>query len=232
MSLLNFVGYAAYSPSKWALRGLAEGLRNELQGSGIGIPDEEDGDKNGTAGGKKDPRSRPPRSSSSASSSSSDVRVTIAFPPDVDTPGYARESLAKPPECAAISEGSALYSADDVARSIARGMARGCFVAPNPSPILGLLQALCRGVVPASAGPFGTVVAGWVSSSSSSPSASWVATLSSLLLLPLEMLLGFLGPVIASVAGAEHDGVARAMAARRFARLWAKSGGEGPAKQE
>jgi NAD(P)-dependent dehydrogenase (short-subunit alcohol dehydrogenase family) len=226
MSLLNFVGYAAYSPSKWALRGLAEGLRNELQGSGIGAADEEGDAAGGTSGsssGSGTSGQKPRRAPLSSSCSSSDVRVTIAFPPDVDTPGYARESLAKPPECAAISAGSALYSADAVARAIARGMAAGAFVAPNPSPVLALLQALCRGVVPPSAGPFASLFCWWgpaaagrsalVSRSSPPPLAGWLA-------LPLEMLLGFWAPLIASVAGLEHDGVARAMAPGRFARLW------------
>lgn len=30
-------GYSSYAPSKWALRGLADCLRNELQGTGVGI---------------------------------------------------------------------------------------------------------------------------------------------------------------------------------------------------
>jgi NAD(P)-dependent dehydrogenase (short-subunit alcohol dehydrogenase family) len=207
MSLLNFVGYAAYSPSKWALRGLAEGLRNELQGSGIGGGDGNDAnDANGSSSTNNNKTLR--------SSSSCDVRVTIAFPPDVDTPGYARESLEKPPECAKISEGSPLYSADAVARCVVKGMAQGCFVAPNPSPVLALLQALCRGVVPPSAGPeFSFFFL------SSARLRGWLA-------LPLEMLLGFFGPLIASVAGIEHDGVARAMAPKRFAGLWRGGGGE------
>lgn len=230
MSLLNFVGYAAYSPSKWALRGLAEGLRNELQGSGLGVgvfggagvaggASGSGGGANGSGGGNPPTNRPPPLPSSSFRSSSPDVRVTVAYPPDVDTPGYARESADKPPECAAISEGSPLYGADAVARCIARGMARNCFVAPNPSPVLGLLQALCRGVVPPSAGPA-------LFFPSPSPSRAPWLLLRGWLALPLEMLLGVLGPLIASAAGMEHDGVARAMAPRRFAGLWAGGQGE------
>jgi 3-dehydrosphinganine reductase len=196
MSLLNFVGYAAYAPSKWALRGLAEGLRNELQGSGGGGGGGGAGRGGGGGAGTRAGGLIAWLFASPSSSSCSDVRVTIAFPPDVDTPGYAAESRTKPPECAEISEGSPLFSADAVARCVARGMARGCFVAPNPSPVLALLQALSRGVVPPCAGPFG-----------------WLG-------LPLEMLLGLLGPLIAGAAGAEHDGVARRAAPSRFARLW------------
>jgi 3-dehydrosphinganine reductase len=203
MSLLNFVGYAAYAPSKWALRGLAEGLRNELQGSGLG------GMAEGARAGAAH-RSRRPTPSSPF-----DVRVTIAFPPDIDTPGYAAENRAKPPECARISEGGALFSADAVARGIVKGMARGCFVAPNPSPVLELLQAVAgRGVVPlsASAGFCGGGGAGGVRL------PWWLG-------LPLDMVIGSFAPVIAAVAGAEHDSVARAGAEGRFARLWRSSSG-------
>jgi 3-dehydrosphinganine reductase len=207
MSLLNFVGYAAYAPSKWALRGLAEGLRNELQGSGLGGG----GEEGAAATTTTTQRRRGVFSSSSTSTTtSSDVRVTIAYPPDIDTPGYAAENRAKPPECARISEGSALFSADAVARSIVQGMAAGRFVAPNPSVVLALLQAVAgRGVVPASAssGFSGGWLGGWLG-------------------MPLDMLLGLVAPVVAAVAGAEHDGVARSGARGRFGRLW-KAGGLG-----
>lgn len=36
-----------------------------------------------------------------------------------------------------------------------------------------------------------------------------------------EGLLGLLSPLICSIVSAEHDGVARQGAAKRFARLWA-----------
>jgi hypothetical protein len=41
-----------------------------------------------------------------------------------------------------------------------------------------------------------------------------------LLSLAWEGLLGALSPLICSIVAAEHDGVARAGAATRFARLW------------
>ena len=37
MALMGFTGYAAYAPSKYAVRGLAECLRNELQGTGVRV---------------------------------------------------------------------------------------------------------------------------------------------------------------------------------------------------
>ncbi|GBF97439.1 hypothetical protein Rsub_10362, partial [Raphidocelis subcapitata] len=57
LSLMGAIGYSAYAPSKFAVRGLMETLRNELQGT--------------------------------------NVRVSICYPPDMDTPGYAREGLTK-----------------------------------------------------------------------------------------------------------------------------------------
>jgi 3-dehydrosphinganine reductase len=51
------IGYCAYAPSKFAVRGFMESLRQELQGTG--------------------------------------VRASICYPPDMDTPGYAREGLTK-----------------------------------------------------------------------------------------------------------------------------------------
>ena len=36
-AVVSFMGYASYAPSKWALRGLADALRNELCGFGVGV---------------------------------------------------------------------------------------------------------------------------------------------------------------------------------------------------
>lgn len=37
MGLIGFTGYAAYAPTKYAVKGLADTLRNELQATGVGI---------------------------------------------------------------------------------------------------------------------------------------------------------------------------------------------------
>jgi len=87
--LVGVFGYTPYSPSKFALRGLAESLRAELKGSGVGI--------------------------------------SIVYPPDTDTPQLAGENLTKPAETRAITAGAGLLSADDVARAILDGLARGAF---------------------------------------------------------------------------------------------------------
>ena len=57
----SFLGYSSYAPTKFAVRGLADALRNELCGTG--------------------------------------VRVSVAYPPDTDTPGFEQENKTKPPEC-------------------------------------------------------------------------------------------------------------------------------------
>eukprot|EP00877_Chromochloris_zofingiensis_P011902 jgi/Chrzof1/6966/Cz02g05230.t1 len=152
MGLLGFIGYAAYSPTKFALRGLAECLRNELQGT--------------------------------------QVLVSIAYPGDINTPGYAKENQAKPWETAKLSEGT-LYSPEVVAQSIMRGMQRKDFIVPNLVLKLGLLQRICAGLVPRSF-----------------PGVLW------------DMLLGFLAPIIGAITAAEHDAVARQGAKRRYERFW------------
>lgn len=96
MGVLGFAGYSSYAPSKWALRGFADCLRNELHGTGI--------------------------------------KVSIAYPPDTETPGYANETELKSPLCVQVNEalGSTLYSADRVAAGIVKGYTKGRFHIPPP----------------------------------------------------------------------------------------------------
>jgi len=92
-SVLGFIGapgYATYTPSKYALFGLSEALRCELQREG--------------------------------------VRVSVAFPPDTDTPGFAEENRTKPPAVARMSSNNnKLFSPEQVAAVILRGVAAGKF---------------------------------------------------------------------------------------------------------
>jgi 3-dehydrosphinganine reductase len=53
------------------------------------------------------------------------VQVSVAFPPDVDTPMLAAEQALMPPELAAISAMARVLSADVAAAKILRGLARG-----------------------------------------------------------------------------------------------------------
>lgn len=52
------------------------------------------------------------------------VRVTVLYPPDTDTPGFAAENLRKPPETAAISRRITPVSPQQVARALVRGIER------------------------------------------------------------------------------------------------------------
>lgn len=87
--LIGVYGYSAYSPSKFALRGLAEALRAELKPLSIG--------------------------------------VSIAYPPDTDTPQLAAENKIKPPATRQITATASLWHADRVARIIIEGLNRGQF---------------------------------------------------------------------------------------------------------
>jgi len=111
-AVCGFAGFASYAPSKWALRGLADCLRNELLGSG--------------------------------------VSVHVAYPPDTDTPGYARENTTKPPECHAASRaaGDTLYSADAVAGAMVRSLEKGRYHLASPDAGQNLLVAAAAGLSP------------------------------------------------------------------------------------
>ena len=85
--LIGVYGYASYSPTKFALKGLGETLRAELRPHGIG--------------------------------------VSIVYPPDTETPGFARENLTKPPETARFSAAIDPVPAERVARAIVSGIEAG-----------------------------------------------------------------------------------------------------------
>ncbi|KAM9307970.1 3-ketodihydrosphingosine reductase [Gastrophryne carolinensis] len=86
---LGVFGYTAYSPSKFALRGLAEALQMEVKPYNI--------------------------------------YITVAYPPDTDTPGFAEENKSKPLETKLISETSSLCEPDQVARVIVKDAVQGNF---------------------------------------------------------------------------------------------------------
>ncbi|XP_053739293.1 3-ketodihydrosphingosine reductase [Synchiropus splendidus] len=86
---IGLFGYTAYSPSKFALRGLAEALQMEVKPYNI--------------------------------------YVTVAYPPDTDTPGLAEENKSKPLETTLISETSGVCQPSDVARIIVRDALQGKF---------------------------------------------------------------------------------------------------------
>ena len=55
------------------------------------------------------------------------IFVTVAYPPDTDTPGFAEENKTKPIETKLINETSALVSAEEVAKRILQSTCRGSF---------------------------------------------------------------------------------------------------------
>lgn len=82
--LIGVFGYSAYSPTKFAVRGLGEVLRAELKPAGI--------------------------------------KVSVVFPPDTDTPGFALENLTKPAETAKISGSITPRQPEAVAAAIISGI--------------------------------------------------------------------------------------------------------------
>ncbi|KAL4449376.1 hypothetical protein ABPG77_007020 [Micractinium sp. CCAP 211/92] len=105
LAIVGFAGYCSYAPTKWALRGLADSLRNELLGTG--------------------------------------VEVSIAYPPDMDTPGYAAENETKPALCNAVNKalGNELFPPEKVARCLLGGIERGAYHLPTPDLGLNMLVA-------------------------------------------------------------------------------------------
>jgi 3-dehydrosphinganine reductase len=55
------------------------------------------------------------------------IRISVIYPPDTDTPGFKTENLTKPPECKMLSEGVKLMSAEKVARIFVDGILKKRF---------------------------------------------------------------------------------------------------------
>lgn len=55
------------------------------------------------------------------------IYVTIVYPPDTDTPGFAEENKTKPIETQLINNTSGLFSADKIAREIINSTRKGSF---------------------------------------------------------------------------------------------------------
>ncbi|KAK9137213.1 hypothetical protein Sjap_007807 [Stephania japonica] len=89
---VGIYGYSAYSASKFALRGLAEALQQEVI--------------------------------------SENIHVTLIFPPDTETPGFAEESKIRPEVTNIIAASSGAMKADDVARKALNGIKSGSFIVP------------------------------------------------------------------------------------------------------
>ncbi len=88
--LIGIYGYTPYSPSKFAVRGLAESLRGELKVWDIGL--------------------------------------SIVYPADTDTPQLEAENRTKPPETKQITATAQMWSAEDMAAAIVKGIEQKAFV--------------------------------------------------------------------------------------------------------
>lgn len=86
---VGIFGFSAYSPSKFALTGLAQVLRMELKPHGI--------------------------------------FVSVAYPPDTNTPGFQEENKSKPEETRLISETAGLFEPEQVASNVVSGLRSGDF---------------------------------------------------------------------------------------------------------
>ncbi|XP_004079405.1 3-ketodihydrosphingosine reductase [Oryzias latipes] len=106
---IGLFGYTAYSPSKFALRGLAESLQMEMKPYNI--------------------------------------YVTVAFPPDTDTPLLAEENKSKPLETKLISETSGVWQPDQVAKVFVKDAVQGNFNS-SVGPDGYMLSALTCGMSP------------------------------------------------------------------------------------
>ncbi|KAI8473401.1 MAG: hypothetical protein J3K34DRAFT_391865 [Monoraphidium minutum] len=122
LSLMGATGYSAYAPSKFAVRGLMEILRNELQGSNVRVSISYPPDM-ATPGYEREGLTKPPEAL--------EISEDFVYPPDKARAGDYEEG------------GGA-----GVAYSILRGMARGCWVTPNVRGDVDLLQDLTIGLVP------------------------------------------------------------------------------------
>ncbi len=86
----------------------------------------------------------------------SGVSVTIAYPPDVDTPMLAAEAEARPPATRMIAAGGGVWQARDVAQVILRRAAAGKFTAAPGLQMKALLA------LHSAAGPLLRTWQGWV----------------------------------------------------------------------
>jgi 3-dehydrosphinganine reductase len=91
LGFVGIMGYATYVPTKFALVGLAEVLRNEL------LP--------------------------------YNIKVSVVYPADTDTPGFEEENKLKPPECAIISESvmTKIMTPEEFAEEFIEGILKGEF---------------------------------------------------------------------------------------------------------
>ncbi|XP_057370953.1 3-ketodihydrosphingosine reductase-like [Daphnia carinata] len=75
------------------------------------------------------------------------LTITVSFPPDTDTPGFAEENKDKPEETRLISESAGLFSPETVAKALLDHTLKGKFV--STVGLEGFLQStVCAGMSP------------------------------------------------------------------------------------
>ena len=95
--LIGLWGYAAYSPTKFALHGLAEVLKFEMH--------------------------------------SKNISISVAFPPDTDTPQLKKEKESRPAETDIVAASGGVWTAEEVAKAIVNGTEKGKFLITPGSAI-------------------------------------------------------------------------------------------------
>jgi len=64
------------------------------------------------------------------------IKVSVLFPPDTDTPGFAEENKLKPPECTIISQSGTIMKAEEVADTFIKSILEERFeILPGESEI-------------------------------------------------------------------------------------------------
>jgi 3-dehydrosphinganine reductase len=110
MSLIGFIGYSAYAPTKWALRGFADSIRNELLRHNI--------------------------------------QVSMAYPPDTKTPGYAEELKIRPKELNVISPESDSFTSKAVSDKLIQSLRQGMYHLDTPDILQSMLVSMRTGISP------------------------------------------------------------------------------------
>ena len=95
--LIGLWGYGAYSPTKFALHGLAEVLKFEMH--------------------------------------SKNISISVAFPPDTDTPQLKKEKESRPAETDIVAASGGVWTAEEVAKAIVNGTEKGKFLITPGSAI-------------------------------------------------------------------------------------------------
>lgn len=68
------------------------------------------------------------------------IRFSILYPPDTDTPGMAKENETKPEECKILSESVRLFSAEEVAKVFIKGIRKRKYnILPGEAKLVWLL---------------------------------------------------------------------------------------------